>query len=133
MGLAQCPIESWHALEKGSWTEVLPTFKTQYLDIRMLRPHQLDVSLAISVQEGTAEFIRFPHTFVFCFIALSSSTMSFTTIAPFFFLLSVCSFVLQRNVKMWRDAWSSNPHCMMDHVCFFFLGVQSCGSTDPCF
>ncbi|KAH8956078.1 hypothetical protein BDL97_07G020100 [Sphagnum fallax] len=51
MGLAQCPIESWHALEKGSWTEVLPTFKTQYLDIRMLRPHQLDVSLAISVQE----------------------------------------------------------------------------------
>jgi hypothetical protein len=62
MGLAQCPIESWHALEKGSWTEVLPTFKTQYLDIRMLRPHQLDVSLAISIQEGTAEFIRFPHT-----------------------------------------------------------------------
>jgi hypothetical protein len=62
MGLAQCRIESWHALEKGSWTEVLPTFKTQYLDIRMLRPHQLDVSLAISVQEGTAEFIRFPHT-----------------------------------------------------------------------
>lgn len=125
MGLAQCPIESWHALEKGSWTEVLPTFKTQYLDIRMLRPHQLDVSLAISVQEGTAEIIRFPHTLVFCFIALSRSTMSFTTIAPFFFLLSVCSFVLQRNVKMWRDAWSSNSHCMMDHVCFSFLGCRA--------